>query len=290
MAASRIRNFIVRNVLARGIGPLYRLFETVGLHVTPVHFYSPIPRTGDLTDDLFRRVSECPGVNWNADVQTAYLDEVFPKHAGEVEFTKNSGLSLADAAVLHAMIRHHKPKKMIEIGSGFSTRIAARACTMNAEDGYPCELTAIEPYPAAFLRDGLPGLSRLIPERVQDVDLAEFADCDLLFVDSSHVVRIGGDVNREILDIVPRLKPGAIVHWHDILLPCEYWADWVKGSRLFWSEQYLLQAFLAFNHEFEILWAARYMHVNHAERVRAALPMFEPERHRITSFWVRRKP
>ena len=289
MAASRIRSFLIRNILGRGIGPLFRLFETLGLHVMPVHFYSPIPRTRDLTDELFERVSECAGIDWNDAVQQQYLDEVFPRFAGEVEFHKNPGLSPADAAVLHAMIRHHKPARMVEIGSGFSTEIAGRACVMNAEEGHPCELVAIEPYPALRLREGFPGLSRLIDERLEDVRLEEILDCDLLFIDSSHVVKIGGDVNREILQIVPRLKPGALVHWHDIILPNEYWKDWVRGKRLFWSEQYLLQAFLMYNEEFEIIWASRYMHLNHADRIRKVLPFFDPDEHRITSFWIRRK-
>ncbi|MQF67068.1 class I SAM-dependent methyltransferase [SAR202 cluster bacterium AD-802-F09_MRT_200m] len=97
---------------------------------------------------------------------------------------------------------------MVEIGSGFSTRIAARACLMNASNQNPCELIAIEPYPDKALREGLPGLSKLIQMKVESIDLDEIMDCDLLFIDSSHLVKTGGDVNYEILEIVPRLKPG----------------------------------------------------------------------------------
>ncbi len=290
MILKRIRNVVVRNIRGRGIGPLFRMFEALGLHVMPVHFYSPIPRTRDLTDELFERVSECIGVDWNDHVQQQYLDDVFPRFGREVEFYKNPGLSPADAAVLHAMIRHHKPAKMVEIGGGFSTEIAARACVMNADEGHPCELVAIEPYPGSRLRGGFPGLSCLIDKRLEDVPLDEILGCDLLFIDSSHVVKIGGDVNRAILQIVPRLKPGAIVHWHDIILPNEYWKDWVRGDRLFWSEQYLLQAFLMYNKVFEIIWASRYMHLCHADRIKKAMPFFDPGKHRIPSFWIRRKP
>jgi len=100
---------------------------------------------------------------------------------------------------------------------------------------------------------------------------------------------MGGDVNYEILEIVPRLKPGAIVHWHDILLPGEYWKDWVTRDHNFWTEQYLLQAFLQFNQDFEIIWASRFMSVNRAEAVQSTFPGFSPDKSRITSFWIRRK-
>ena len=100
---------------------------------------------------------------------------------------------------------------------------------------------------------------------------------------------MGGDVNNEILDIVPRLKPGAIIHWHDILLPGEYWKDWVTRDKNFWTEQYLLQAFLQFNREFEIIWASRYMSLNRTAALLSTFPNFEPSQSRITSFWIRRK-
>jgi hypothetical protein len=100
---------------------------------------------------------------------------------------------------------------------------------MNESGGNGCELLTIDPNPSRAIKHGFPGLSAVIEKRVEAVPLSDIVDCDLLFIDSSHVVRIGGDVNYEILEIVPRLKPGALVHWHDILLPGEYWEEWVKG-------------------------------------------------------------
>jgi hypothetical protein len=281
----------MRNAAARVVRPFYGLFEVLGFHVMPVHFYSPIPPTRDLTDDVFARVSDCVGVDWNLPGQQRYLTEVFPKYVREEEFPVNPGLSPVDAAILHAMIRHHKPRKMVEIGSGFSTQFAARACFRNAQEGCPCELIAIEPYPAGFLKKGFPGLSRLIESKVEKVPLKDVVDCDILFIDSSHVVRIGGDVNYEILELLPRLKTGALVHWHDILLPGEYWKGWVMNRHFFFTEQYLLQAFLQFNSVFEVAWASRYMNLNHLEDVRQTFPFFDPHHddHHITSFWVRRK-
>jgi predicted O-methyltransferase YrrM len=214
---------------------------------------------------------------------------VFPVYAGEISPAENSGLSAVDAAILHAMIRHRRPRRLVEIGGGESTRFSAHAALMNRKDGAPVEMITIEPYPKPELRAGFDGLDRLIERPVQDVDLTLFETADLVFIDSSHTVRIGGDVVHEILEIVPRLPSGALVHFHDILLPGEYWPDWVRGKRYFWAEQYLLQAFLAFNRDFEVVWGSRYMHLHRPEAIRAVFPYFDAGNDRITSLWIRRR-
>ena len=279
----------IGNRLRRWVVDHFETWERLGLHVTPVHYFSPIPTTRELPDALFERRSACVGLDWNDAVQNRYLREVFPAYAGEITPAENSGLSEVDAAILHAMIRHHRPRRVVEIGGGESTRFSAYACLMNRKDGWPVEMITVEPYPKAELRVGLHGLDRLIEEPVQTVDLTLFEGADLLFIDSSHTVRIGGDVVHEILEVVPRLRSGALVHFHDILLPGEYWRDWVRDKRYFWAEQYLLQAFLAFNREFEVVWASRYMHLRAPETLRDVFPYFDVTRHRITSLWMRRR-
>lgn len=277
------------NRLRRWVTDRFETWERLGLHVTPVHYFSPIPPTHELPDAVFTRRSACVGVDWNDAAQDHYLREVFPRYAAEITPRENSGLSELDAAVLHAMIRHHRPRRVIEIGGGESTRFSAHACRLNAKDGAPVEMVTVEPYPKPELRRGIDGLDRLIEQPVQAVDLALFEKADLVFIDSSHTVRIGGDVVHEILEIVPRLPPGALVHFHDILLPGEYWPDWVRGKRYFWAEQYLLQAFLAFNREFEVVWASRYMHLRAPKALADVFPYFDEDRHRVTSFWIRRR-
>lgn len=279
--ARRITNKVVRRSS--------RLFEICGYHVVPANYNSPIPHSSELPDSLFDATSDCVGIDWNMSVQERYLTEVFPEYSTEVEFFENPWLSPIDATVLHAMVRHHKPRKMVEIGSGYSTGIAAAGITQNDTGKLGQEFVAIDPVPRSTLFDETPGLTKIIQKPVQEVDLAEIIDCDLLFIDSSHMVKMGGDVNYEILEIVPRLKPGAIVHWHDILLPGEYWKDWVTRDHNFWTEQYLLQAFLQFNQDFEIIWASKYMSVNRTEAVRSTFPGFSSDKSRITSFWIRRK-
>ena len=111
---------------------------------------------------------------------------------------------------------------------------------------------------------------------------------DILFIDSSHTVKTGGDVNYFFLEVLPRLNPGVIVHVHDIFLPFEYRRDWVLDEFRFWTEQYLLQAFLTFNSEFEVLLANNYLLHYHKEHLKAAFP--DLRRWMGGSFWMRRKP
>ena len=116
----------------------------------------------------------------------------------------------------------------------------------------------------------------------------QLARNDILFIDSSHVVRIGGDVLYELLEILPQLAVGVVVHLHDIFMPAEYPKNWVLKNKRFWSEQYLLQAFLAFNKDFEVLWGSSYMHLMHPEMLEAAFPSYRRDRWWPASFWIRR--
>jgi len=276
-------------LVQRGARKTYRFWENAGVHVTPVGFDSPIPSSDDLVPERFDRRYSCIGVDWNVDGQRATLHEVVVPHVGEHELPENPGLSRADAAVLYGMIRHHKPRRMVEAGSGWSTTFAAAACLRNAAEGSPCDYVAYDPYPGPRTRDGLDGLTALHPVRAQDVDPDELADCDLLFIDSSHVAAIGSDVNHLVLEVLPRLRPGTLVHFHDILLPGEYWREWLVERHHFWSEQYLVHALLLYNDTFRIRWAAHYMQLEHPEEVAAALPMFDPSRHRLSSLWLQRE-
>jgi len=182
---------------------------------------------------------------------------------------------------------------MIEIGSGMTTLLAAEAIRRNEAEGQPCSFTAIEPYPPTFLRRGVPGLADLLEVKVEDVPLDRFTSLeanDILFIDSSHVIKIGGDVLYEYLEILPRLKPGVIVHCHDIFLPAEYPKKWLVENRWFWTEQYLLQAFLAFNSAFHVLLAASLLHLKHSHELKAAFTSYDPASVWPASFWIRRNP
>ena len=204
----------------------------------------------------------------------------------------NGTFDSVDGEILYCMIRHFKPQRIVEIGSGFSTYCAAQACLVNHEkDGRQCELVAVEPFPSRTLRAGFPGLSRLITTPIQEMPLSYFeslGENDILFIDSSHVLKIGSDVHYEYLELLPRLGPGVVVHVHDIFLPHDYPRHWVMREHRFWTEQYLLQAFLAFNQAFEVLWASAYLHRKHPDRLATAFPSYDRTRHYPASFWMRR--
>jgi len=131
----------------------------------------------------------------------------------------------------------------------------------------------------------------LIPKKVQDIPLSEFkklSENDILFIDSSHVLKIGSDVQYLYLEVLPRLNKGVIVHAHDIFLPAEYPKEWVLKNYIFWNEQYLLQAFLAFNNSFEVLWAGSYMHLRHPDKLEEAFSSYKRDKIWPSSFWIRK--
>lgn len=291
----------LRWLLKASFPPLQRL----GIHVTPNHYYYPVPDTRLLGDDLWTEPSDLVGIDMKEAAQLELLArfaaefreeyEQFPRQRTASPHTfhlNNNKFESVDAEVLYCMIRKFKPATIFEIGSGTSTCLSAQAVLRNQlEEGSHAELIACEPHPNAVLRAGFPGLSRLIPQRVQEIPLEEFSKLqrdDILFIDSSHVVAIGSDVRHEILEILPRLNTGTLIHFHDIFLPAEYPKSWVLDEYKFWSEQYLLQAFLAFNQKYEVLWAGSYMHLRHPDELSQAFSSYVPQHTSPGSFWIRK--
>ena len=273
---------------------LFPVWEQHGFHVTPVHFYQPIPDTRELPETLWKQPSDLVGINMNDAMQLDLLRNHFTKFRDECSNFpaepppgQRRPFRGVDALAAYCMVRHFQPRLIIEVGSGFSSLALGQAAAKNKNSALVC----IDPFPSDFLRRGFPGLQSSIEEKIQNIDLKFFAQLqsgDILFIDSSHTVKIGGDVNYLFLEVLPRLKPGVIVHVHDIFLPFEYRRDWVLDEFRFWNEQYLLQAFLTFNSEFEVLLANSYLNHYHQEDLKAAfrnLPSWAGG-----SFWMRRKP
>lgn len=307
----KIRKKIIVNTVSFIISRIdykqyFRFFENKGFHVTPVNYYQPIPDTTTLKDDLWKKQSELVGININEKNQINLLSLFSTRFKGEYSnfprnkttipyqyYVDNGAFESVDGEILYCMIRHLKPKKITEVGSGFSTLLSAQAVLKNIEDdsSYECELTAIEPYPNEILVKGFPGFSKLLTKRVQEVPLSEFEklrENDILFIDSSHVLKIGSDVHYEYLEILPRLGKGVVIHAHDIFLPAEYPREWVLKEYWFWTEQYLLQAFLSFNEVFEALWAGSYMHLKYPEELEAAFNSYNRNERWPASFWMRK--
>jgi hypothetical protein len=276
----------------------FEMWEKNGFHLTPAHFYQPIPNIQSLPESVFSRQSSMIGINMNVKVQVRFLNRIFPKYRNEYNriptkptkniadfYFNNGAFDGLDALVLYCIIRHFKPKTVVEVGSGWSTRIAAKACLKNRAS----KLISIEPYPYDFLTKGFPGLTQQIPKQIQEIDITFFdrlGKNDILFIDSSHTVKVGGDVNYLFLEVLPCLRKGVIVHVHDIFIPYEYPRNWIKKEYRFWNEQYLLQALLTNNNNIEILFANSYMGREYKRELKRVFP--KSPSHSGGSIWLRK--
>ena len=271
------------------------------------HYYSPMPDTRELTREPARsRVwpatpREMPGIDWREAEQLELMRDRllrqrfagFPEKAtSNVDDYRlrpgNLLFPLADAWALQAMLRELRPARMIEVGSGWSSLVSAAANREHLEGRL--DLTCVEPNPPAFLTSSIEGISQLLVEEVQAVPVERFEQLgngDVLFIDTSHVAKTGGDVTYLYHEIVPRLRPGVLIHIHDIFLPWDYPEKWVLEGRG-WNEQYLVRSFLTFNDSFEVVLAMAWMCRTHPELLRTAIDAYDPDRHGGASLWLRR--
>lgn len=281
----------------------YRLYNRVSTLYPAGHFYSPVVDSEELAarqEKIWHGRDEMPGVEWNARQQLGLLQNVFKEYAAEIVYPmdppatgigyyyNNDQFPMLDAEVLYCMLCHFQPKRMIEIGSGFSSLITADVNRRKL--GEQLDFACVEPYPRQFLRDGVPGISRLMMSKVEDLNLSVFASLeagDFLFIDSSHVAKTGSDVNYLFFEVIPRLKKGVFVHVHDIFLPDEYPKQWVLEEGRSWNEQYLLRAFLQFNAAFEVVWGSRFMASRFAKETQAVFFRL-PELGSGGSVWIRK--
>jgi hypothetical protein len=282
---------------------LRRTMSRLGLHVVVRSYYSPIPEVGQLTVATWEQPSELAGINFDLEDQLVFLEgapaapmqEFRPSHARPAErqryFLDNGSYGPVDADVLYGIVRATRPAKIVELGSGYTTLVLAEACVRNREEGFPVHYRAFDPF-AGVAAPPPPGLDELALVRAQDVPAEVFeslGEGDLLVVDTTHTVKIGGDVNFVVLDILPRLRPGVVVHFHDIFLPWEYPRAWLEDYGLFWSEQYLLQAFLALNRDYEVICALHALSRAYPERLAPLIPSWDPGA-APGAFWIRRRP
>ena len=190
------------------------------------------------------------------------------------------------------MVRSRKPRRLIELGSGFTTLLIAMACRRNAEEGARTEHLVFDPFPRPLiLGEAPPASARFEAISATDVPLSRFRELrrgDMLFVDTTHTVKLGSDVNRIVLEVLPELSPGVLVHFHDVFLPWEYPRVWFERMGYYWAEQYLLQAFLAFNREFEVVLPGQALAREHPERIARLVPSFGPGVS-PAAFWISRR-
>jgi hypothetical protein len=277
--------------------------DAVGVTIVRNHYYEPV-----LTDRDLRAPSDqvrfLPGLDLNHAGQLAILDRFdFAEElrsldgatiAGETyRYANQRGIfAQGDADCLYSFVRTFKPATLIEIGCGQSSIVAQIAARQNRAEqpGYALRHVCIEPFHNGWLR-------RLGPEyraeRVQDIDLSLFRELkpnDMVFIDSTHVIRAQGDVEHEYLKILPVLPVGVFVQVHDIFTPRDYTKAFLRGNRRFWTEQYILEAFLSHNSSFEVALALNDLHKRREPKLYAAIPVlasmpdWEPG-----SFWIRRR-
>jgi hypothetical protein len=268
----------------------------------PGHFYSPIVEPADVArraDAVWPAQPVVAGIDFDPAGHARLLDDVFPPllrdyaYAEELPerddlrefYNRNSQFSWLDPRAAFALLRHWAPKRVIEVGSGFSSLLIADIGQRFL--GPDFRLTCIEPFPRPFLR-GLPGVE-LIAQPVQDVDLALFDRLepgDVLFINSSHVAKTGSDVNRLYFDVLPRMPRGVFVHVHDIFLPNDYPRDWVLQENRSWNEQYLVRALLMDSSRLRVRFGCNYAWLTFPAKVSPVLGLPPGQGYGGGSLWM----
>ena len=292
--------------VAAALAPIYGIVARTGVGSdacldrgflpVPIHFYEPIFDHRTLPASIWDRRSDLPGIPFDEDEQVQALRELavygsepkWPRHGNGAGYHwNNPSFGYTSACLLYAVLRRHRPNRVLEIGAGMSTLVAAEAVKQNGNG----TITTVDPYAPnhAYVQD-----VKVITQEAQEVPLTVFEELDesdLLFIDSSHVARTGSDVNYLYLEVLPRLRPGVLVHMHDIYLPYEYPRVYSQReqSRQFWNEQYLLQAFLAMNSSYRVELATHLLWRDHSDLFSEVFPGYDASIHRDpTSFYIRR--
>lgn len=269
---------------------IHKLGLKIGLQIIPNHYYSPVADIYYLqkTKDLWAKKSELPGISSDLDEQVKNVQTICVPYKNEYVGNKTYneavsghyglGFGYIEAQALHSVICFYKPQKIIEVGSGVSTYCSMAALSRNeTETGTKAQLVCIEPYPS----DELKAMQNItcIEQDVQAVPidvLTDLGENDLLFIDSSHTVKPGSDVNYLILEILPRLRKGVIVHFHDIYFPYDYQRDVLE---IFFQacETSLLRAFLINNTKVKILFCLSQLYYDRKESLKEVFPEYNPQ-------------
>lgn len=279
----------------------FRVWDMFGVSPIRHHYYQPVFDGSKLDEKVWSAPDLMSGVDWNEEEQLSLLRKfTYQRELSNIPLVKTSKQSLnfshdnasygpADAEMLYNMIRHFKPQRILEIGSGHSTKMAKMALDVNRQEGVVSQHICIEPFEQPWLE--MLGVDHVIREKVENVRTSYFealGENDILFIDSSHVIRAGGDVVAEYLRILPRLNKGVLIHVHDIFLPYEYPREWIVRERRFWTEQYLLQAFLAFNSTYKVIAGVNWLARNHHNELSKACPVYANQKRGHGAFWMKK--
>lgn len=307
---------VPRTIYRRLHAALFAGLRRLGWNVArTADFYSPLPVLSEVaeTRELWDRPSELVGVGYDLESMKGRLAALVEAHGGEFDALPahgeikalgyGPGFPVVDAMTTFLMVRDLRPARYVEIGSGLSTYYAWLAASANGREGRPCEMTCVDPFPTGRLAELEAPAVKAIVSKVEATDLGLFEALeagDVLFIDSTHVLKLGGDVAFLFLEALPRLRPGVVVHVHDIHFPyntpypAEQYVFRAKWP-LYRTEAMVLQAFLSFNQEFEIVLSAPM--IRHADEpfLERTIPGYRPvevedyDTH-FGSIWLHRRP
>jgi hypothetical protein len=254
----------------------------------PGGYYSPIPSMEEIKEHNFNvpLPELLPGIDLNSNEQLNLLDS-FESFYKELPFTdekseglryyyKNEGYSYSDAILLYCMIRYLKPRRLIEVGSGFSSSVTLDTNEIFMGSSINC--TFIDPYPArleSLLKNNDRENVTIHKKRLQEIPIEVFkvlGENDILFIDSTHVAKFNSDVNYVIHEILPTLAHGVHIHFHDVFFPFEYPQEWLLEGRA-WNEQYILRAFLEYNNNFKIIMFNTYLENMFEAKIKGRFPL-----------------
>lgn len=262
------------------------LFNLIGVFPIKDHYYEPLFNPRRISGSLHDR--DLPGVKFDINSQRNLLNKFnyseelrqfsFNRKSDEEFYFNNERFTVGDAEILYSMIRYLKPERVIEIGSGMSTLIAAAALKKNKIDNanYSPSHICIEPYPRSWLKKR--NDVTLVQKNLEEIGsefFIELKENDILFIDSTHMIKPKGDVLTEYLEILPIIKPGVVVHIHDIFTPKNYPDEWILNAVSFWNEQYLLEAILSFSDKFEVLLALNFLFNTEKELLESRCPFLK---------------
>ncbi len=291
----------IRSGTARQMPVSEKIFMSVGILPIRDQYYQPLINPAKYLQKPLDQPRVLPGIRWNLEEQLAllknfrYQEELLAipfskKDAADLHFFyDNPSFCPADAEFMYNIIRHFKPRRVIEIGCGYSTMLALQAEKKNKLENsdHACSHICVEPYEMPWLEK----LDlRVVRSKVEDLPLSTFEQLeagDILFIDSSHIIRPQGDVLFEFLEILPILKPGVLIHVHDVFSPRDYLKEWVINEHCQWNEQYLLEAFLSFNSQFRIIGAVNLLKKDHGQALEEKCPVTAGRKaDEPGSFWI----
>jgi hypothetical protein len=273
-------------------------FRFVLVH-PPGHYYSPIPDSKDVLARVLldRDTDTCPGVHLREEAQLEML-EILSRYYDDLPWNEmpskalryyyhNDYFAYGEAIALYSFLRYYKPHKVVEVGSGFSSALMLDVNDLFLEQAV--RFTFVEPHPERLFELLAPEDEvTVVQDVVQKVPLEMFSSLhenDILFVDSSHVVKIGSDVAHILFEVLPALRSGVLVHFHDVLWPFEYPREWfLRGWA--WNEGYFLRSFLQYNNAFEIVYFNQYLDARHRDILHKRMPLWSKSPG--TSLWLRK--